>query len=100
MNAKMIVTVPIDQIPAKVSELLSNISNKFHELSNTMEYSSRNIGDENDLLNETNNLDNMRKTLTLIDANIEDCYSILKGYIKYKFSLDNNEEEDAASSKE
>lgn len=94
MNAKIVITVPLETVPRKVSELLSELSNKLSIQGDLLEYSSRNISSAEDLLKQIENLDNIRKELSLIDNNIEDCYSILKGFITYKYSSQQGKEDD------
>jgi len=79
MNAKIVITVPIDNIPDEVSKimerLVESISSVKEKLSNCT------YSDNHTTVIEE--IDSIRKSLSLIDNNLEDCYSILLGYVKY-----------------
>lgn len=80
MNAKMVITVPIDKIPLKVTSLLDDINIELHEI---IEETSELIKSDNQL-EKIEKIDEIRKRLSLIDLNYEDCYSVLLGYTKYE----------------
>ena len=80
MNAKMTITVPIDDIPQEVSRLLENISEKLK----TIVDRTSNVTYNQDYSLVVSEIDDLRKQLSLIDMNYEDCYSVLLGYIKYQ----------------
>lgn len=80
MNAKMVITVPIDKIPNKVNSLLDDINIELEEI---MHDTSELINDNNEL-ERIQKIDAIRKRLSLIDLNYEDCYSVLLGYTKYE----------------
>lgn len=80
MNAKMMITVPIDKIPNKVTSLLDDIN---IELAEIMHDTSELINSNNQL-EKIEKIDNIRKRLSLIDLNYEDCYTVLLGYTKYE----------------
>jgi hypothetical protein len=80
MNAKMVITVPIDKIPQKVTSLLDDIN---IELSEIM-HDTTELMNNNNQLERIEKIDNIRKRLSLIDLNYEDCYSVLLGYTKYE----------------
>jgi hypothetical protein len=102
MNAKIVITVPIDNIPDEVSKiverLVENISSVKEKMSNCT------YNDNHTTVIEE--IDAIRKSLSLIDNNLEDCYSILLGYVKYNTEqkiklmqdnvskVDNNQESD------
>lgn len=90
MNAKMIITVPIDGIPDEVNRIIQNLSERLQEIlekSKSCEYN------ENYTL-VIEEIDDIRKKLSLIDLNFEDCYSVLLGYVKYKNDLRMQEAKD------
>jgi hypothetical protein len=87
MNAKMVITVPIDKIPKEVTRILDDIN---IELSEIMHETSELINSE-DQLNKIQKIDEIRKRLSLIDLNYEDCYSVLLGYTKYQTEKRMNE---------
>jgi hypothetical protein len=80
MNAKMVITVPIDDIPEEVSKILEKNVDKLSlikEKTNNCCYNQ----DINLVIEE---IDEIRKVLSLVDTNLEDCYSVLLGYSRYK----------------
>lgn len=97
MNAKMSITVEIEEIPSRVSKYLEEVVDKLNIIQNDLQYCAIDIKEQKDLLSEAQLLDEVRKKLSTIDLNIEDCYSILKGYVSYKLEIqkkqgdDNNE---------
>ena len=80
MNAKMVITVPIDKIPIKVSSLLDDITLELDEIL----HDTRELINNNNQLERIEKIDAIRKRLSLIDLNYEDCYSVLLGYTKYE----------------
>jgi hypothetical protein len=80
MNAKMTITVPIDDIPQEVGRLLENITEKIK----TIVDRTSNLTYNQDYGLVVSEIDDIRKQLSLIDMNYEDCYSVLLGYIKYQ----------------
>lgn len=80
MNAKMVITVPIHKIPEKVTSLLDDINIELHDI---IEETSMLIKSNNQL-EKIEKIDEIRKRLSLIDLNYEDCYSVLLGYTKYE----------------
>ena len=80
MNAKITITLPVEDIPQEVSRILENITEKLKtitEQTSNITYSQ----DHNLVISE---IDDIRKQLTLLDLNYEDCYSVLLGFIKYQ----------------
>ncbi len=92
MNAKMMITVPINSIPERIRDILSENSNVLNSLSEDLDYCSRDVAAKNDLLYQLEKLDEIRQKLSLVDLNIEDCYSTLKGYISFQYSMEKKEE--------
>jgi len=80
MNAKMVITVPIDKIPNKVTSLLDDINIELAEIM----HDTTELMNNNNELERIEKIDNIRKRLSLIDLNYEDCYSVLLGYTKYQ----------------
>jgi len=80
MNAKITITVPIDDIPQEVSRLLENISERIKVIVDR----TTNLTYNQDYNLVVSEIDDVRKQLSLIDLNYEDCYSVLLGYIKYQ----------------
>lgn len=80
MNAKMTITVPINQIPKEVDKLLYSLSIKLDSLIKEAELVLSNDTIENKIIV----IDQIRKKLALLDLNYEDCQSILSGYLKYE----------------
>jgi len=86
MNAKMVITVPIENIPKEVNKVFDNISNELENIINE----TRQLVDSHDYLSTLEKIDNLRKKLMLLDLNYEDCYGILQGYIKYQMQKNNS----------
>jgi len=80
MNVKMTITVPIDQIPKEVDKMLYGLYTRMDllrkEAENLLQYS--------DIQDKVIAIDELRKKMTLLDLNYEDCHSILQGYIRFK----------------
>lgn len=83
MNAKVTFTVPMNQIPAEIQRQLNVLSDKLERLSNA----TRDIVSLQDHVKLLNGIDDIRKDLTVVDANFEDCYSIVIGYLKYQAEI-------------
>ena len=98
MNAKMMITVPMNSIPERIRNILDDNCNTLISLSETLDYCSRDIGSTNDLLYQLEKLDEIRRKLSLVDLNIEDCYSTLKGYINFQYSIQKKEEDEVNAS--
>lgn len=96
MNAKMTITVPLDKINVKVAELIEQIANNMEEVQVSLTDISVCLHKEQDIMKQIDNLDKCRKELALLDANIEDCYSVLIGLVNYKTGLNNKEVDNAA----
>lgn len=86
MNAKITITVPIDQIPKEVDKLLYSLFLKLESICND----ANRILTDNNINNKISAIDSVRKKLALLDLNYEDCYSILVGYSKYLSEKDIN----------
>lgn len=80
MNAKMVITVPIENIPEEVSKILERLVDS---LSTIKEKLNNCVYNQNESL-VIDEIDSIRKSLSLLDLNLEDCHSILVGYTKYK----------------
>lgn len=76
----MVITVPIDKIPNKVTSLLDDINIELAEIM----HDTTQLMNNNNELERIQKIDNIRKRLSLIDLNYEDCYSVLLGYTKYE----------------
>lgn len=79
MNAKMIITVPVENIPQEVSKIMERLSGNAGSIKEKI--SNCTYNDNHTFIIEE--IDSIRKTLSLIDNNLEDCYNILLGYVKY-----------------
>jgi hypothetical protein len=81
MNGKITITMPMEKVPAEVSRLLGTIALELEALVSL----TKNIQQQNaNHLFVINTIDDIRKRLSLVDFNYEDCYSILVGYLKYQ----------------
>lgn len=84
MNAKISITLPMEKIHIKVANLMEEISQEFDSISSDTKNISFDILEENDFLKQLEKIDATRKKLLLLDANLQDCYSIVNGLISYK----------------
>ena len=82
MNGKITITMPMDKVPNEISRLLMNLATELEALSSITK-SLQQQTSSNQLL-VINGIDEIRKRLSLVDFNYEDCYSILVGYLKYQ----------------
>ena len=82
MNGKITITMPMDKVPNEISRLLMNLATELEALSSITK-SLQQQTSANQLL-VINGIDEIRKRLSLVDFNYEDCYSILVGYLKYQ----------------
>lgn len=76
-KAKITITVPYDDIPHEVENLISRSKIKMHEIVDNFKDGS--IADHKKTLE---NIQKAREQLILVDANLEDAYHILLGYMK------------------
>ena len=81
MNGKVTLTMPMDKIPQEVVRLLGNIVTELESLASITKSLQQQIPNQ---LHVINGIDDIRKRLSLVDFNYEDCYSILVGYVKYQ----------------
>ena len=95
MNAKITITVPMNKLSATVSEMLESVATDMEMSSIDLTGVSKNVLQENDLLKQIEKIDEIRRKIALLDANLEDCYSILGSYIGYKTKIEEKEEENA-----
>lgn len=84
MNAKITITVPMDKVHLKVSEMLDNVVHEIEELQVNISDIGVSIARENDIMHCISEIDRCRKNLSLLDANLEDCYSVLIGLVNFK----------------
>lgn len=87
MNVKLTITVPIEEVPDKVSSILLETANNLQSFCDNLKCISNDIKQNNDTLNCISKIDIIRKKLFAVDSSLEDCYSILKGYINYEYKL-------------
>ena len=80
MNGKITLTVDMDKVPQEVQRVLDNIVKELDALSAL----TRHMRDFDDHLKVIDRIDDVRKKLSLLDLNYEDCYAILTGYLKYQ----------------
>lgn len=81
MNGKITITMPMEKVPSEVSRLLGTIAAELESLASM----TKNLQQQTtNHMYVINNIDDIRKRLSLVDFNYEDCYSILVGYLKYQ----------------
>lgn len=81
MNGKITVTMPMEKVPQEVSRLLGNIVTELESLASITKSLQQQMSNQ---LHVINGIDDVRKRLSLVDFNYEDCYSVLVGYVKYQ----------------
>ena len=79
MNVKISYTVPFEEVPKRVSNLLIENRNTVEEIAEII--NQINVSDSN-ILTALSTIDSLRKKLFKIDTQLGDCYSILAGYNK------------------
>ena len=79
MNAKITLTVPMEKIPNEVARVLLGITDELEDLLRL----TRECYQNTDYMQTVADIDGIRKRLSVVDFNYEDCYTILVGYIKY-----------------
>ena len=84
MNAKITITVPIDKLHLTVAEMVESVASQLESSAIDLTGISKELINQKNILEQMENLDKIRRTLSLLDANLEDCYSILSGLVKYK----------------
>ncbi len=89
MNVKISLTIPMEKVPGKVSEMLDEVSESVDYLSREICITSENISSQKDLLNNLSEIDYIRKKMITFDSSLQDCYNILKGYINFQYDLQN-----------
>ena len=83
MNAKMVITVPMNKVPDEITRILENIVEQLKQITEKTGNCSYN-NDHNLVIEE---IDDIRKNLSLVDLNLEDCYTVLLGYVKYQTDM-------------
>lgn len=91
MNAKITLTVPVEKIHEKVAEILHNVAHDIEQLRDTTSDVANDVANKSDIMKQIEVIDRCRKHLALLDANLEDCYSILLGYVTYKTKIDDKQ---------
>jgi len=84
MNAKMTITVPIQKVHLKIADMLEESAQSLETFSVDVTTISKSVAQQADLLGQLEKIDALRKELSLLDANFEDCYNVLNGLIIYK----------------
>ena len=79
MNVKISYTVPFEEVPNRVQDLLLENRNKVEDIATRI--NQINI-DSTNVLSVIKSIDQIRKMLFQIDSQLADCYSILSGYNK------------------
>jgi hypothetical protein len=80
MNAKMVVSIPVENIPKEVKRMLSDVNSELLDVLTD----TKTVINSDDHLFMINKIDALRKELNRIDMKYDDCYNVLVGYVKYK----------------
>jgi hypothetical protein len=70
----------MEKVPQEVQRILDNIVKELDALSAL----TRHMRDFDDHLKVVDRIDDIRKKLSLLDMNYDDCYAILVGFLKYQ----------------
>lgn len=70
----------MEKIPQEVHRILKQVADQLEELKRD----TANVTVLHDHIKLLDCIDGFRKTLTVLDANYEDCYSVLVGYLRYQ----------------
>lgn len=81
MNVKISYTVPFDQVPETVTELMRQSCNNLQATGEKLKINAFDEREESPL-EKMKRIDEVRKQLSTIDLLLEDCYTILAGYNK------------------
>jgi hypothetical protein len=94
MNAKITITVSMDQIHKKLGYMLEDIAREFDNTAIDTTAVSKACFQEDDFLKQMENIDQLRKKLTLLDSNLEDCYNIMNGLVLFKTKQQEKQQHD------
>jgi|694.fasta_scaffold143795_1 hypothetical protein len=98
MNAKIKITVPIDKVHLKIASILKEVCEELNITAKETAEIAEQTSKSQDLLLQLDKIDKLRKKMALLDSNLEDCYDVIDGLVKYK--TNNKGKEDAKSSAE
>jgi hypothetical protein len=79
MRVKLSYTVEFDDVPQIVNDKMKEIGGALEKCGMAVK---PDLWEDDTLLGRLENIDRVRKQLALLDAQLEDCYSILAGYNK------------------
>jgi hypothetical protein len=96
MNAKITITVPIEKVHLTIADMLETVSIQLTALAGDAEYISKKVRSEEDILRQLESIDSARKIISLLDANLDDCYSVLTGLVSYKTKTTPSKEKENA----
>lgn len=86
-NARITITVPYNEIPNEAEKLIHKSMSK---MSSIVEALRSGITEDHKKVLE--DIESARKKLVLVDANLEDAYHILLGYLKNELDLKQQKE--------
>ena len=96
MNAKITITVPMAKVPARIAGMLNDVSNELESSVIEVGNIAKAVYDHADIMKQIELIDEQRKKLALLDANLDDCYSVLVGLVNYKTKKEGVDATDAA----
>ena len=92
MKAKITYTVSLDEVPNEVSALLEKIHFQIDEDVSGKLGQSYPVTSDN-VMGTLEMIDHIRRSMAEIDARLEDCHSIILGYIQHKHAEVNSSSE-------
>jgi arginine deiminase len=100
MNAKITITVPMDQIPKKLCYMFDDVAKELDNTAIDTTAVAKACIQESDFLKQMEEIDKIRKKLSLLDANLEDCYNIISGLVLFKTKQQEKEQHDVKRTQE
>lgn len=83
MKVKIQFTVDIEEVPSEVNKRIKLTLDDSKKIVGELEAIISNINTNNNL-QSLDDIDSLRKKLAYIDSVLDDSYSVLSGYVKYK----------------
>jgi len=80
-TAKIQYTIQLENLPSEVKNTLIKLASKADRVSDLLQSFAEK---EFDAIKLAKDLEVARQELALLDANLDDCYSILSGYARYE----------------
>ena len=73
-------SIDVEEIPSKISELMSGTEQKMGDCSNKLSEINKSLREMKERVDVLKNIDDLRHSLYQLDLRLGDCYSMLRGY--------------------